>query len=150
MIEGLCDFMNWSYSWYVTTLPSSLPLLIVVVVMFLVCHVISQDHVRKGPFAYIDRSPSIKSATCHVWWRFNGFSLSRDLAKGQRVMWLYGQEPIKVSYHLAMFCGHRHSGSRNIFLVCHMILQNHLIRGSCNFLSGVPYGKSPPCQDWWP
>ena len=26
-------------------------------------------------------------------------------------MWLYGQESIKVSYHHAMFGGHRHSGS---------------------------------------
>ena len=43
------------------------------------------------------------------------FSLSRDLTRPreQRVMRLYGQEPIKAI---------RHSGSGDMILVCHVIL----------------------------
>ena len=52
-------------------------------------------------------------------------SLSRDLARpsNKRVMWLFGQELIKLSYHPTISGGHRLSGSEDImFLVCHMIL----------------------------
>ena len=48
-------------------------------------------------------------------------------------MRLYGQEPIKVGYHLAKFCG-----KLFMFLVCHVILQNDLIRGSCDFFEWGP------------
>ena len=56
--------------------------------------------------------------------KFNGFSLSRDLERprDQRIIWLYRQKSIKVSYHPARFGGHSHSGSRDIFLVCHVIM----------------------------
>ena len=42
-----------------------------------------------------------------------------DLAglSDQSAMWLYCQEPIKVSHHPAKFGGHEHSGSENVFLV---------------------------------
>ena len=34
-------------------------------------------------------------------------------------------------HHLAKFGGHRYCGSRNVmFLVCHLIYQNHVIKGS--------------------
>ena len=59
--------------------------------------------------------------------------MSRDLTRprDQRVMKLYRPEPIKVSYHPAMFGGHRHSYSRNIAaLVCHVISQHHMTKGS--------------------
>ena len=32
--------------------------------------------------------------------------------------------------------GHRHCASGNMFLFCHMILQDHLIKGSCDFMIG--------------
>ena len=39
--------------------------------------------------------------------------MSRDLPRphNQCVMWIHGQEPIKMSYDPAKFGGHRHSGS---------------------------------------
>ena len=43
-------------------------------------------------------------------------------SRNQRVMWVYEQKPIKVSYHPATFLSHRHSGSGDIFLICHVIL----------------------------
>ena len=54
----------------------------------------------------------------------NNFSLSRDLARprNKRVMWLYGQEFIKVSYHPVRFDSHRDSGCGVMFLVYLVIL----------------------------
>lgn len=39
-----------------------------------------------------------------------------------------------------MFGGHRHSGiGENIALVCQMILQEHVIKGTCNFMGRNPF-----------
>ena len=49
------------------------------------------------------------------------------------------QELIKVNYHLAKFGDHRHCGSEDIMiLVCHMILQDHVIKGSRDFKGMSP------------
>ena len=53
----------------------------------------------------------------------NGSSLSRHLTRSrdQRVMWLYGWEPLMVIQHPAESNDHRHCGSRNVkVLVCHV------------------------------
>ena len=40
-----------------------------------------------------------------------------------------GQKPPNPSHHPTKFCGFRHCGSGNIMvLVCHVILENHLIK----------------------
>ena len=52
----------------------------------------------------------------------SGLTRSRD----HGVIRLYGQEPIKVSYHPARFRDHRHSGSGDMFLVFHVILIEEL------------------------
>ena len=120
-------------------------------IMVLVCHVILQDNMTKGWSNTIGRSPSwqvtsllslvaIGTVAVKIWFR-----LSRDLTRrrDQRVMWLYGHEPIKVSYNSATFGGHRHCGSGNIMvLVFHVTLQDHVIKESCD---GAHQGKSPLC-----
>ena len=58
LTEGPSDFMNWSSSWYVTTLTSLLAIVIVVVQIFLACHVIKQDHMIKGSGDYNNKSSS--------------------------------------------------------------------------------------------
>ena len=55
VIEGLSNFLSWSSSWYVTTLPCLVA--IGVRDIFLVCHMIKQDHVIKVAGEYNDRSP---------------------------------------------------------------------------------------------
>ena len=46
---------------------------------------------------------------------------------------------IKLSYHPAKVAGDRHSGSTDItFLVCHMTSQDHVIKGSSDFMGGSP------------
>ena len=52
--------------------------------------------------------------------------------KGHLTLWV---GPIKVNYHLAKFGGHKHCGSTDLmFLVCQGILQDHMIKGSCDVL----------------
>ena len=49
--------------------------------------------------------------------------------RNQRVIWLHGQDPIRLSYHPAKFSSHRHFGSVDIvILVCPMISQDHMIK----------------------
>ena len=44
-----------------------------------------------------------------------------------------------MSHHPAKFDVHRHCGSEDIMaLVCHMILQNHVTKGSCDFMDKSP------------
>ena len=44
-----------------------------------------------------------------------------------------------MSYHPAKFGGHSHFGSKVIInLVCHVILQDHVIKVSCDFMGGGP------------
>ena len=44
-------------------------------------------------------------------------------------MCLYRYEPIKVSYHPALFGVHRHCGSEDkMVFICHMTLQDLLVR----------------------
>ena len=52
--------MSTSSSWYIITLPYLVAIKIVIedIIMFLVCHVISQYHRINGPKDFIDKSPS--------------------------------------------------------------------------------------------
>ena len=46
-------------------------------------------------------------------------------------------KPVTLSHHLAMFVDRWSSGSEYTkYLTCHMTLQNHVIEGSSNFMSG--------------
>ena len=50
-------------------------------------------------------------------------------------MWVYRQERIKVSCHPVKFSDCSHSNSDDVLvLVCHVISQDHVIKGSCDFM----------------
>ena len=50
-------------------------------------------------------------------------------------MWLYGQDPIKVNYHLVKSGGQRHCRSEDKrVLIYHVISQDHVINGSRDFI----------------
>ena len=54
-------------------------------------------------------------------------------------MRLYGQESFRISYHPTKFPGNNHSGSGDILaLACHVISQDHAIRGSFDFIGSSP------------
>ena len=86
-------------------------------------------------------TPHCVSPTCQFWWLVTVyvFSLSRDLAKlhNQRVIWLYGQEPIKVSYHPAKSGSHRLCVGDIMVLVCDIILKDHVTKGLSSFMGRV-------------
>ena len=44
-------------------------------------------------------------------------------------MWIYGLTVFMEIHHLAKFGGHSYCNSRNMFLVCHVIKQDHVIKG---------------------
>ena len=51
----------------------------------------------------------------------------------------YRQGLIKLGYHPVKFGGHRHSDNGDIMvLVCHVISQDHVIKGSYGILSKSP------------
>ena len=51
-------------------------------------------------------------------------------------MWLYYWEPLKVIQHPTKYGHHSHFGSGDlIVLVCHLILEDHVIKDSCDFIS---------------
>ena len=55
-----------------------------------------------------------------------------------------------VCRYLTKFGGHRYCKTRDaIFLVFHVIKQDHVIKGSCSYNDWTPQIKSPPCQVWW-
>ena len=65
-----------------------------------------------------------------------------------RVTWVGGP---KVSHHCVKFCGHRHCDSGIIlFLVCHLISQDHVIKRSYAFfnLSRDLNAMTPPTPAW--
>ena len=88
MVEGSCNFMSGNFSLYVTTLPS-----LVAIGIMIERNVFSLSLNLARPLDQIHvtvwiGTPQIKSLTCQVWWpqalwqwRYNGFSLSRDLAR---------------------------------------------------------------------
>ena len=52
-----------------------------------------------------------------------------------------------VSHCLAMFGGDKHSGSGDtMVLVCHVISEDVMIKGSFDFMGRKPHCKSPPSK----
>ena len=50
-------------------------------------------------------------------------------------MWLFGKESLKVSHHPNKFVDNEQCGSGDIIaLFCHVILQDYVIKVSCNFM----------------
>ena len=66
-------------------------------------------------------------------------NLSLDLTwlHVQRLVWLYRWKPLILSRHLAIFACHRTCGSRDTTnLNFRLIMQNHVIKGLCDFMEG--------------
>ena len=64
--------------------------------------------------------------------------MSRDLAKPSywKILWLYEWELLIVCHHPDKFGSQRHCVSGDvIFLIYHIILQDHLIKGSSDFMA---------------
>ena len=67
--------------------------------------------------------------------------MSRDVAQpnDQKAMWLYGQEPVKVSYYPVNFAGHRFSDSGDDFyLSLDFTRPRNVIKAFCDFMARSP------------
>ena len=60
------------------------------------------------------------------------FSTWSSKTPHQNVIWLYGQEPITVSFYPDKFGGQRHSTIK--FLVCQVIWKDCMVKGSSDFM----------------
>ena len=68
---------------------------------------------------------------CHV----TNFVIPCD----QGVLWIYGQEPFKISSHPTKFRGRRYCGSGDIMVsASHVMSQDQLVRGSFVSHQGEP------------
>lgn len=55
------------------------------------------------------------------------------------VMWLYEWKPLSLNGHAFKFGGLTLSGSgAMMFLICQVVLQDPVIKGSCDFIGGIP------------
>ena len=121
---------------------------------FLICQGISKDHLFKALCGFMGGSlvikgscdlmegisssytPTLTSLVGIVVGDITNFNLSHDLTKPRdyMFMWLYGYKLVKVNHHPTMFCGHRHFGSGDMFLVRYVISQDHDIKCLCDFI----------------
>ena len=68
----------------------------------------------------------------------------------ERIMQLQGRKPLTVSHHPIKFGVGKHCDSGDIIdLVCHVILQDHVVTGYMTLWIKVCHGKSTPSQVWW-
>ena len=60
---------------------------------------------------------------------------------------MYAWKPLEISHHLATFNGQRPYGDRDItYLFCHVTLQNHVIKESCDLMEGSSLLYIPTLQ----
>ena len=65
-------------------------------------------------------------------------------------MCLNGKEPLMVCHHSAKFGGHRHCDSEDILvLVCHFSFQDHVAKGSSNWIGMSPSRQLNILPFWW-
>ena len=50
--------------------------------------------------------------------------------------------PLTLSHQAVKFGGFKDCSSGDMLLICHVILQDHVIKGSCNFSVRIPELKS--------
>ena len=120
-------------------------------IMIFVCHMTLQDICSESFMTLWLGDLQGKSSSYQVlwplklWqWRYNGFSLSLDLARSCKItqskshvtLWVAVHT---VNYHPAKFGGHGHFGSGvKMILVHHVILQDHVLKVLCDLMGGRP------------
>ena len=52
-----------------------------------------------------------------------------------------------ICHHTAKFGGHKHCGKRDInFSICYVTSLDHLFKGLCDLIGGVPHSKARLCR----
>ena len=106
--------------------------------MILVCHAILQDRLSIWSCDVMNRSLLQSFMAIGIMVVEICFLFFHVRSPDSRFMWLCGQNPLMVSHPCPVWCkvshrhcgGHRHCGRREkMFLICHMILQDHVTKG---------------------
>ena len=174
LIERACKIMSENSFCYVIKLISLVTISIVIVEMFLICHVTSREHMFEGLREFMAGSSSVfdghwSSASgdinyliCHVALQNNGTEGSSNFKNGSS-SWYITTLLSLVAIAIVVV---------GMFLVCHTINQDHIIKGSGDYndkrgsqamlsrkttwskrhvtLSAVARrGKLPFCWIWW-
>ena len=144
-IEGSCEFLDRSPLRFVTTLKScdhkhcdngdN---------VFSLSHMTSHEHIFKGLCEFMIGSSSQGVTTFQFKWKYEVFNISCNLAKSREwgFKWLYGWQLFMVCHYLAKYGGH--CSCRDMFLVCYVIKQNHVIKGWGDDNDRSPWIKSSP------
>lgn len=134
------EIVTWLYQWKCLKL-SHQPARSGRDLTYLICHATSQDHLIKelsnfmggGILLYVNTLSSLV-VICIAVVKIH-FQIDNQDAIGHVILCVedpyVGHQPAKVG-------GHWHCGSGHMFLVCHTILKNVLIKGSWEFKGGIP------------
>ena len=144
MFKGLCEFMGWSPSRWVTILPCLVNIGLVQVEIYLACHVNLQNHVIEGSrnfmlgafHVYITNLPSLVVIGIVLVEMFEKWSSKPTKLQGQVTITIGTPQGKSPSYQNWLLYGH--CGIGDTFLVRHTILQGEVIKRSSDFI-----GKSP-------
>ena len=174
LIERACKIMSENSFCYVVKLISLVTISIVIVEMFLICHVTSREHMFEGLCEFMAGSSSvfdghwssasgdINYLTCHVALQNSVTEGSRNFKNGSS-SWYITTLLSLVAIAIVVV---------GMFLVCHTINQDHIIKGSGDYndkrgsqamlsrkttwskrhvtLSAVARrGELPFCRIWW-
>ena len=112
---------------------------------FLVCHVIWNDYVIKGQITLFVGALHHS----HRWVKFDAYrsceveinvilthdstwpNNRKEISRGK---W----EPLNLSLHFTKFGTNRSCGSRDMYLFCYVVLRDHMIKRTCDLVSGIP------------
>ena len=75
---------------------------------------------------------------CYVISQDHAIRWSRNFIRGRTLM---------ICHHTAKFGGHKHCGKRDInFSICYVTSLDHLFKGLCDLIGGVPHSKARLCR----
>ena len=74
--------------------------------------------------------------------------MSRDITRPPHrgAIRIYGWELLAVCHHPDKFGHHMHCNSGDMYLLCHVTSQDHIIGGSSDLMDESPHGKLSTCH----
>ena len=116
--------------------------------MFLICRMTSYEQVIKRSYDLVGGGPSPKSSPHRVWWSqvlrkwryefLNLQSYNLTISHNQRVVWLYGWDPLTISHHLIRLATSRIGDM--LYLICTWLHMLMLLKSN---------GTFGPCMILW-
>ena len=120
--------------------------------MFLICHQTLLEYTFKEVYGFMGGSPSHWVPTLPFLalskWRYQVFNISRHPTKPHNITNFMNGSSSWYATTLPSLIANRYCSSRGMYLVCHVIKQDHAIKASDDNTIGAPQGKSQTCKVW--